>query len=77
MLAAQYDVHTGDFGDFLAFELGIATGNHHQGVGILADEVADVLPALAVGKSRHTTCIHHAHVGRLALGDRHDAMLGE
>ena len=77
LLTAQHDVHALDLGDFLAFELGIAARDHHQRVGELADKVADVLTALAVGQRCHATCVHHAHIGHLAFTDRHDAMCGK
>ena len=77
VFAAQHDIHPGNFGDFLALELGIAPSDHHQCIRVAADELSDVLPALAVGQSRHAAGIHHTHVGHLALADRHEAKLGE
>ena len=77
VLAAQDDVHTGNLGDFLALELRVTTGYHHQGVGVLADEVADVLAAFAVGQRGHAAGVHHAHIGYLTLADGHNAMPGK
>ena len=77
MLAAQDDVHTVDFGNLFALELGVTTRNHHQGVRVLADEVADVLSALAVGQRRHAARVDDAHVGHFAWRSRQNAVLGE
>ena len=77
VFTAQHDVHAGDFGDFLALELSVASRDHNQGVRILADEVADVLSALAVGKGGDAARVHDAHVGHFALGHGLYAVAGK
>ena len=77
VLAAQHDVHAGDFGNLLTLELGITSRDHHQGVRILADEVADVLTALAVGKRGHATRVHYTHIRHFSPGNGLNTLLGE
>ena len=77
VFATKHDIHTWNLSDFLSLELGITARHNHQGIRILADEVSDVLSALAVGQGGHTTRIHHAHVRNIAFSNRDKSLFGE
>ena len=77
LLAAQHHIHPLNSSNFLAFELGIAPGDHHQRIGIALDEAANVLAALLIRQFRNATRVHHTHLRHIALLRRHNAALGK
>ena len=77
LLAAQHDVHTGDGRYLLAFKLCVAARHHHQRLGESLHQAADVLAPLFVGQLGDAASVHHAHVGRLPIGHRHNAAVGQ
>ena len=77
MLTSQNDVHAINLGNLFSLELGIASCHDHQGIRILADEVTDVLTALAVGKRSHATRVHYTHIRHFSPGNGLNTLLGE
>lgn len=60
---AEYDVYAFNGGDFLRFQLRIATNNRYIHIGIVANGPADNVPALLIRLIRHAAGIDHKHVG--------------
>ena len=61
---AEDQIYSGNFGNFLRFELGIAAHHDHAGMRRLTQGMANGFPAFAVGKISHRTGVDDIKIGR-------------
>ena len=66
LVAAKHYVHALYLRYLLSLKLSIASGHHHERIGIFAHKAAYELAALLIGFFSHTAGVDHTYVGHLA-----------
>ena len=66
LFGTQNQVHVGDVGNLVGFELRIAAGHYDKGLRVLPGDATDGLPAFLVGQFGHRAGVDYADVGLFA-----------